>query len=331
MNSSDFFYENLYTALFFGLALIALVLAIVYWRTKPTFKNQPEQPRILGMYKPMFDHMKIVHGIRMNDDQILQLLDVADDIRGYTEIQRHMRAAKQELNTCMAERDEWKAASEGLQKVYDETNRKYLEQFNLRQAEEAKVLELKQQLDAAEKELDRGNEIIIGLKSDIDQALGVIKQQEEIIIALHTRKPGWNAAVAKRNPDGTFRKAAKGDHLEKLIGGKSVVMQRPVKHLREVNEELAKKQPRSILSLKPTEAIKVTNEAERDGILKLMAAKGVRWQDGELPLEFLPNKFPTEISINAYGSIIYKAGFRRNVLPASDFLPTDVNSNTTAQ
>lgn len=246
MNSPSFFYDNLFTALLFGLALIALVLAVVYWRTHPRRKKQPEDPRILSIYKPIFDHMKLVHGIRMNDDSILRLLDVADEIRGYTNANRQLAEAKTEITTCQAERENYKGLWEQgverakearkefveqselnvqLRKERDRFLENFNDQFDKRAAFQSECLRL-------ESEIRFGNETIEWLKSDLDRALGVIKEQEEIIIALHTRKPrGWNGAVAKRNPDGTFAKK------EPQFVGR---VQRPVKHLREVNEELAK-------------------------------------------------------------------------------------------
>jgi hypothetical protein len=50
---------------------------------------------------------------------------------------------------------------------------------------------------------------------------------------------------------------------------------------RAANGKFAKKQPRPISSLKPTEAIQVNNDAERDGILKLMDAEGWKWASGK--------------------------------------------------
>lgn len=89
--------------------------------------------------------------------------------------------------------------------------------------------------------------------------------------------------------------------------------------------------PRPISSLKPTEAIQVNNDAERDGILKLMEADGILWKTTlEQPTKGkIPMNYP-------YGLCAYDGKIKRlcwvsvseppkncKILPASDFLPTE--------
>lgn len=92
--------------------------------------------------------------------------------------------------------------------------------------------------------------------------------------------------------------------------------------------------PRPISSLKPTEAIQVNNDAERDGILKLMEAEGWKWNTGDSAKEVtINNSFPYALAYKFEGTDGFSnIGIRIvdldydgkvSFLPASDFIPTE--------
>lgn len=92
--------------------------------------------------------------------------------------------------------------------------------------------------------------------------------------------------------------------------------------------------PRPINTLKPTEAIQVNNDAERDGILKLMEAEGWEWNSGETAKEvIINNSYPYALAYKFEGTDGFSnKGIRIidldydgqvSFLPASDFLPTE--------
>lgn len=91
------------------------------------------------------------------------------------------------------------------------------------------------------------------------------------------------------------------------------------------------KSPRPISSLKPNEAIQVNNEAEKDGILKLMDAEGWKWRSGRNANQFYPLKsYPYGFDYNHLGdnrigfsSICFYKNQNFTILSASDFLPAE--------
>ena len=89
--------------------------------------------------------------------------------------------------------------------------------------------------------------------------------------------------------------------------------------------------PRPISSLKPTEAIQVNNYAERDAILKLMEADGLKWNDGNDVFKYsFSDQYPFVLVLNfdgrhgiQHGSVEFHKHRGNTILPASDFLPTE--------
>lgn len=158
------------------------------------------------------------------------------------------------LITTADERDEFK-------KLYKLSRKATSEQFDLRQEAEAKVLKLEQELEAAEKARDHNAELAEKLRSERDEARqaamdlaqkseNLIEQLKELQAEVESKFPqtqGWNGKVAARDSKGRFKPKAsavipagtlkEGDTLYIQMAGR---VQRPVKHLREVNEEQAK-------------------------------------------------------------------------------------------
>lgn len=89
--------------------------------------------------------------------------------------------------------------------------------------------------------------------------------------------------------------------------------------------------PRPISSLKPTEAIRVNNDAERDAILKLMGKEGFKWGTGHSSDAYKPDRnYPYALTYNwlniagiGCGGIEFHKHRGDTILPASDFLPTE--------
>lgn len=97
-----------------------------------------------------------------------------------------------------------------------------------------------------------------------------------------------------------------------------------------VETEVGKSNLRPISTLKPTEAIRVNNEAERDAILELMGKEGWKWKTGVPATAYMPSvTFPHLLSNNyiriegiSWGEIEPHIALGDTILPASDFLPT---------
>ena len=100
--------------------------------------------------------------------------------------------------------------------------------------------------------------------------------------------------------------------------------------------------PRPISSLKPTEAIIVTNDAERDAILKLMDAEGWEWNSGETAKEvIINNSYPYALAYKFEGTdgfsnkgiriVDLDYDWQVSFFPASDFLPTEPKAEQTTE
>ena len=76
--NSNFFYDNVLLAVFVGLVILAVALAVNYFR-KPTYKNQPD----IVVHKADFSSLN-------------------------TQLEKELTQARTELTTCQAERENYK-------------------------------------------------------------------------------------------------------------------------------------------------------------------------------------------------------------------------------
>lgn len=253
---------------------------------------------------------------------------------------RQVKEALTDLTTTQAERDNFKAlweqarkererfvkdcevwalTSQNLEKDRDEWKER-AERWN-KEREEWAIAHTKVMSEKHEwvKKCDEARAFANDLREYLDRALKIVKEQNEQLEQL-TFTQGWNGKVAARDSCGRF-----------------APVPTPVKHLREVNEEQAKK-PRPISSVKRNEVIRVNNNAERDGILQLMDAEGWKWRAGEKPNEYIPKKsYPYVLDYDCLGddsigvsSIQFHEG-KKSILPASDFLPAEQAEPTEAR
>jgi len=220
--NSDLFYGNIAVAALVGLSILAVVLAVNYFR-KPTYKNQPEQKTVYGS----LDFNKLpppgaTIEIQMQDkltDQINKLIGELIEVRN-------------ELTTCTAERDNYK----GLWEQAVERNKGVSAQLALKTRFLQEWIEGHKEV---EQQRDEARALANDLREYLDRALGLIKIQNEQILQLMPKPKGWNLKAYPRDKHGRVMKV-----VEVITDCSSVsITPQPVKHLREVNAELAELQP----------------------------------------------------------------------------------------
>lgn len=182
------------------------------------------------------------------------------------------------------------------------------------------VKELESRCERDEVEMAKLNETNRNLSEAVESMKGYLKEYQEQcdfllgLLQVHSGQAmpkGWNGKIAQRGLDGRFaaeRPAPK-----------------PVKHLREVNEENAL---RSIASLKHDEVIECNTDAELKAVLEQAEREGLKWQVVDRkPTDNPPCIAPVCIGIsdiekNAIAHIheIGAIEERLTILPASKFV-----------